>query len=550
MKRIILILFVFIVLMLEAKEFAEFNEIHRGMKGYALTVFEETDIDTIQLEVIDIVRNYNGSQDVILVKCLGENIEKTGIAQGMSGSPVYFNNKLAGALSYTWANMKEPIAGVTAINDMLKINEFEVHGKNGIYKLQGIMNPIILNGVSDKVIESVKDYMPSSINGFTISGSGSSEYYDKRKSNIKPGSAVAVKIVEGDMNASAIGTCTYKDGDKLYLFGHPFYMKGEIQFPVSEAYIYTILAKTDLSYKIGIPFVDNEATAVQDRMAGVLALKNIKAPMIPVKFILNEKKNVNLNFVRDEDLISSLLPLMFIQSLFDNYKSAGSMTVQYDISIFSKKSGNVNYENMVSSDFAPIFAYIDIQSILYAYTKNIFKAPLIDSISINAEIREDILIYSIQDIIIPKKYYSPGETINGSILLSKLRGNEENIKFTLNIPDNIQGDSIILVAISGRDEPIFELSRSEGMYDFTNFDELRNIITKLKPANSIIVKLIDNKTGFVDVNKEYTKLTRTKITQMLLMGKKQVYAGLLNEEVLSTSGVITGQSTAIIKIRR
>ncbi len=531
-------------------DFFDINLVKPGMKGYALTVFKGTQIDTVKLEVIDMVMNYNGSRDIILVRCFGDNIEKTGIAQGMSGSPVYFDGKLAGSLSYTWANIKEPIAGVTLIEDIVAVDDFTVKSGNDSYEMKKIASPLILGGISDDVLEALADKFPSFLNSVFISSSGSNAVYDKEKSNIKPGSSIAVKIVDGDMTAAAIGTCTYTEGNKIFMFGHPFYMRGEVNFPVSESYIYTVLSRTDLSFKMGIPFRDNAGVALQDRIAGVVAYTDIEPDMIPVNFVFKSGDKIHLEFVRDEDIISSMLPLMFTQSLYDLHKSEGAMTLFYDIEIFSSETGNVVYKNVISSDYTPIFAYIDIQSILYVYLKNVFKSPIIDSISVNAKIEENLQTYVLKDIIVPQKYYDPGDIINGYLLLNRFRGNDEKIPFQMQIPENIQSDSVMLFAINGRDEPVFELQRSEGKYEFTNLDELNNIIEKLKPANSIILKMINGNPGYSEMNKEYTKQTGTHISQMILMGKKPVTAGLVEEITVEGQGVISGQISEIIKIRR
>lgn len=547
-KRLLLTGIILIMIILNAENIS-IDNIEPGMQGYALTVFKGTDIDTINIEVIDIVRKYNGNRDMILVRCSGNNVEKTGIAQGMSGSPVYIENKLAGALSYTWSNMKEAIGGVTLIDDMLELDEFTVNREGEAYEIKRIESPLVLGGVSDNTIDMLKDEMYRDFMPTVIASAGNKDVYNVRDSDIKPGSAVAVKLVEGDMNASAIGTCTYVKDNSIYLFGHPFYTKGNVNFPVSEAYIYTILPRNDISFKMGIPFDDNPAVAVQDRVSGLLARTDIKPDMIPVKFKYPDME-INLKFVRDEDILSSIIPLMFTQSLNDKAKSTGPMTVYYDMCLYSHSTGDVTYRNIISSEYTPIYAYIDIQSILFAYLKNIFTAPIVDSVIINSRIEEDLLIYTIKDIVLPRKYYSPGETVNGYIVAGKFRDGEEQLPFTMTIPQNIQGDSIMLLAINGRDEPVFELQRNEGKYEFTNIDELNKVIEKLKPADNIILKMVDNSIGYTQMNKEYTKLTGTRISQMIMMGNKQIFAGLIGEQILKAPGVVNGQVSEIIKIRR
>lgn len=544
--KFLLILMALIPLISSSADFISPSEISKGIKGYCVTVFSGTKTDTFDVEVLDVVRNFNGDNDMILVRCIGANIEASGVAMGMSGSPVYFDNRLAGSLSFTWSYLKEPVAGITPIEDMIRMSSYDGSIEPSSYQFKEIAVPIVLSGVSSEALNMLEKEISLPFNSRLISGTAEGSVNEK--SDITPGKGVAVKLVEGDMTASAIGTCTYVSGDTIFAFGHPLFQKGIVDYPISEAYIYTVMPKTDISFKMGRPFADQFGSIRQDRATGILAVKNEITQMIPVRFNINGKI-YNLGFIQDEDLLSSILPMMFVSAVTNQYNSAGPLTVDFSMKLYSR-SGNIQYDNMVSSESGAFMIYLDMMSLLTAYLKNIFVSTKTDSVIINAEVSEKLNVLGIEDVVLSGNYYKPGDKIEGEIILSQLRGSRIIQPFSIDIPENASGDSLMLMIINGRDEPIFEIGRSEGRYNFNSIEELKNIIASLKPANSIVIKLMEFSGGTIDKNKEYVKMTGTMTSQMLRLGMQPVNAGILNEKNLQTNGVISGQKPRIIHIRR
>lgn len=546
MNRILLIIIAFIPVLCSGVEFISPAQLEKGMEGYCVTVFSGTELDTFKVEVLDIVENYNGTHDMILVKCIGDNVEATGVAMGMSGSPVYFNGKLAGSLSFTWSYLKEPVAGITPIEDMLNMASYSGTIEPSTYQYREIGIPVVLSGIDPGTAEKFNEFIEMPFNMQILSGSSSGSADEK--SDIVPGKAVAVKLVEGDMSAAAIGTCTYVSGDTILAFGHPLFQKGNVHYPISEAHIYTVLPKSDISFKMGRPFSDDYGSILQDRVTGVLALKGDVSPMVPVTYNINNKE-YNLDVIQDEDMLTSLVPMMFISAVTNQFNSSGPLTVNYTMEMFTS-AGSFKYKNMVSSEASGFMIYMDMMSLMTAYLKNIFISPVTDSMKIYADVTEQLNVLGIEDIVLSGTYFSPGETINGNIILSKLRGDRVVQPFSIDIPENAAGDSLMLVVINGRDEPIFEINRSEGRYNFNSMEELKNIIETLHPANSIIIKLMEFSGGTIDKNKEYVKMTGTMTNQMLRLGMQPVNAGILNEKILETNGVISGSKPHMIYVRR
>lgn len=545
----IMLVLMLLPFMASSEEFIGIEDISRGMKGYALTVFYGTEVDTFGVEVIDVIKDNESGLSMILVKCFGENIEKTGIAQGMSGSPVYFDNKLAGSMSYTWDNLKEPVGGVIPIKNIIDLEKYTVMPEINGYRFKEIAMPISITGIDENILNSIKEKSPI-LRQMSINTGIGGVQADSSKSQMAPGKGIAIKLIDGEFSASAIGTVTYIDSNKIYSLGHPFYLKGKIEYPISEAYIYTILARTDISYKMGYGKADNAGTALEDRTYGVYAEKNIKAGMIKTEIAINDTIKVKCSFVRDEDILSSMLPLVFLSTVSKYFKSTGALTVDYRIEFYPKDRKKFVYKNMVSSENVFLGAYFDMQSILYSYTGNIFEKVEMDSIKIISSVNENINVYSIWDVVLDKQYYKRGETVQGKIILKTFRGENVEQKFLLKIPENAVSDTLMLHIISGRDEVSFEVSRSEGKFQYKDLSSLEKIISELKPASFISVKLYDKEKGFTDNNREFFKMPRSFINKQILRGKSYLNSSLSDESIIETNGVINGEKTILLNLRR
>ncbi len=238
----------------QAQEFMNVSEVQPGMTGYAKTVVHGTTIDTFPVEILGVMKNSGPSGDLVLAKFSGPLIEETGgIAQGMSGSPVYINGKLLGAVAYGWSFTNSRVGMITPINDMIKLwnvpTREEIRPFNARESsLIPIATPLMTSGF-DSVSTA---WMQSKLPGYNFmpvdTASASS---DSTALPLEPGSSVAAAFVNGDMKMGAIGTVTYVDNDQIVAFGHPFLKKGSINYFMHNAYIFTVVNNLSSSFKLG-----------------------------------------------------------------------------------------------------------------------------------------------------------------------------------------------------------------------------------------------------------------------------------------------------------
>src|SRR5271154_6727218 len=286
------------------------SQIHAGMRGVAYTVFEGVKPEAMEVEVLGVLRNVNGPKgDIILVRLHGPKVEYTGVVAGMSGSPVYLDGKLAGALAFRIGEFsKEPIAGVTPIAEMLEISALDrnptsapIEATSAIHSpsktaspgapslnsanqdftnyLKPIETPLVFNGFSEDTVQRFASQF-SAAGIVPVMGAGSVS--DARQPEpMEPGSAVSAILVRGDMNIAATCTVTYMDAQRLLACGHPLMQFGMVDLPMTKATVLATLPSPLNAFKI-VNTTEPVGAFVQDRHTGILGEFGKQPDMIPV----------------------------------------------------------------------------------------------------------------------------------------------------------------------------------------------------------------------------------------------------------------------------
>ncbi|MGA8537984.1 MAG: SpoIVB peptidase S55 [Terriglobales bacterium] len=301
------------------------DQIHEGMKGTALTVFQGVKPESMDVEVLGVMHNVNGPKsDIILVRLHGAKPEYTGVVAGMSGSPVYFDGKLAGALAFRIGEFsKEPIAGVTPIEEMLEISALDRRpapmpvraglsdvnpanrdsanadvakqsgatqtsspSENPALPIQSYSNyltpietPLVFNGFSAETLQRYgSQFAAAGIVPVMGIGSASDR---KQPEPIEAGSAVSAVLVRGDMDIAATCTVTYVDPQRLLACGHPLLQFGDVDLPMTKANVLATLPSPLNAFKI-VNTTETIGAFVQDRQNGIMGVPGQVSKMIPV----------------------------------------------------------------------------------------------------------------------------------------------------------------------------------------------------------------------------------------------------------------------------
>jgi hypothetical protein len=354
------------------------NDVRPGMKGYGLTVFSGTRVERFDVEVVDVLKNYLAKQDLILVQCLGERFEDHRIAQGMSGSPVFFEGRVAGAISYTWDWSKKALAGVTPIETMLAEGQRPLEGRPAGREsgrpppfraatravstggddegtvLRPIATPVCVSGFSVAGLHALEERLGDA--GFPIragaSPAGGAGDWADLEAPMVPGSAMVVELMRGDYAATAVGTCTWVDGDAVYGFGHAFADAGETELPMAVGYVHTIVSSAKTSFKLG-GALRPAGTVIQDRPSGVVGRLGARAPMIPFEVGFRNVATGRTETFRFEvtpnRLFTQSLVLTALGEAFGRAETTfGGNTKAYDLKVRVAGAGEMSYADVVS----------------------------------------------------------------------------------------------------------------------------------------------------------------------------------------------------------
>ncbi|HEV3120457.1 MAG TPA: SpoIVB peptidase S55 domain-containing protein, partial [Isosphaeraceae bacterium] len=276
----------------DPKTYWRASEIKPGMKGVGRTVMAGTMLEEFEAEVLGVLRDVSPGRDMVLCRLKGCRLEHSGIIQGMSGSPIYVDGTLLGAVAFAWEFAKDPIAGVTPFDQMLayaRSNERRIAAENrqdggpvrsaawgGSYLIDDasglqsmepvpafsgamagmrpIATPVTAAGFTPRVLSFLADRLGPL--GMTASaGGGADEDIVRREGDkpLVPGAPLSIAYVTGDFDLSGIGTVTHVEGDRVYGFGHPMMSLGACEFPLMTGYIHTVYPRASVSMKMGSP---------------------------------------------------------------------------------------------------------------------------------------------------------------------------------------------------------------------------------------------------------------------------------------------------------
>src|SRR2546427_583795 len=322
------------------------SQIHAGMKGVAYTVFQGVKPEAMDVEVLGILRNANGPKgDIILVRLGGAKAQYTGVVAGMSGSPVYLDGKLAGAMAFRIGEFsKEPIAGVTPIAEMLEINAMDrapggtstpaqaavsaptktsglgVSNVPSLFPsrdfanyLKPIETPLVFSGFSEEAIQRfAPQFAASGI--LPVMGPGSVSEA-KQPEILEPGSAISAILVRGDMDIAATCTVTYMDAQHLLACGHPLLQFGMVDLPMTKAEVLATLPSPLNAFKI-VNATEPVGAFVQDRHTGILGEFGKEPEMIPVTLNIHSAAG-NKQFHYEVLNNAKLSPLAMMATVFN-----------------------------------------------------------------------------------------------------------------------------------------------------------------------------------------------------------------------------------------
>lgn len=429
------------------------DDIKAGMEGYAKTVINGDTIETFPVKVLGVTGN-----DVmgyrILVEAFGDVMDRSGgISQGMSGSPVYFDGRLAGAIAYGKAFTNSRYCFLTPIESMLDLLDRPAPHYEGLLP-KG--TSLMAGGFTEEGFKYLQQVLePFGLTALEAGGSGIKENI----APLEPGSSVAVALAYGDMTLGAIGTVTWMDDDgKVLAFGHPFLQRGRADFFMNKAWILASLPNLESSYKVG-SLGDVVGTINQDRSAGVAGQVGRGPKTIPVFVSVADASrslngSVRVQMIDDEILTPALMGAVTANSVskFFDFAGGGTARVTFDINALDKENNplTVHRDNMY---YAPAKVTESLADELVETGKVLFQNKLektnVLNVTVNVEIDDKARIAEIQKAAVQEKEAAPGDLIHVDVLFKPYRGDPLTKTVAYKVPEDAKAGDLRLSVRGG-----------------------------------------------------------------------------------------------------
>ncbi len=518
------------------------SEVKPGMSGYGKTVYYGTRIDTFGVNVLEILKNLYPKRDVILIRLSGGQAEHSGVVSGMSGSPIYIDNKLIGALAMRVGQfMKEPIAAVMPIEYMLEVAQKEAQrpdhenafsffhdyldfylcqtpsdfwervlvrqfshlASGGLDHLQPIATPLVFSGFQSSVLQPYHDLFRSL--GFVVTtGSAPAGSDDEGNSDITAGSAISQIFVDGDATINSTGTVTAVEGHKLLAFGHHVFNLGPVHVPMARARVLATLPSMMASSKMAMS-TDIIGVFRQDRLAGVYGELNRAPSMIPVHLDIDSKVlgDTQYNFrMTDDPALNNLTPFFLRIALFQAFiasrLSSESATTRLEVDFSFADGDTLRLQDFFSTynrlgvletgyDVGAICDFVT--SALGVLLVNDFDAPAVEKIDIRGNVKPGENVAKLRSIRIDQSSVEPGDSLLLKVMMQKTNG--ERLSFLRHIPIPDQKDLGRLTLIVGSAGSIlrYEIQLNPEKYRPVDYEHLRTILAERRKSNALYVQL-------------------------------------------------------------
>jgi len=461
----------------DAKKFMHVSELRPGMRGYALSVFKGTKIEKFGIEILGVVAKFNEGKDYIMFRATsGPPVTRgLGIAEGMSGSPIYINGRLVGAISLGQQFGKDPVGFATPIEDMFDAWSPDLPARIPTVSAAPVAATKLDSAGAQIDAANFQDEMPLSVSGMNaqslsrlstalapfhfhvMAGGGMGSDVDTnplaKNPTLVPGSAVGVALVQGDFDANATGTVTYRDGNRLLLFGHPFQNLGPIDAALTTAYVVDIYPSYQTSFKLGSP-IKTVGRIFQDRPFSVGGIIGPMPQMIPMTIAVNDEsihrnKVFHVRVINHPLLTGRFIPAIAGAAIAQIHGDPGDSMATVSMDVDAEEIGHVKRTNTYYDPLAIDQAATgDLSSLMGLLSSNPFYPLAVKSVKMTVTIQDKHDTAEIDHLFVNQSKFAPGDTVSVGVVLKPykqpLYTQFVSVKIPLSTPDgtlplNIQG---------------------------------------------------------------------------------------------------------------
>ncbi len=522
------------------------EDLRPGMKGTARTVFSGSGTEEFGVEILGVLPGFPGPrQSAIIAKLSGDNIARTSVFAGMSGSPVYIDGKIVGAIAFSFPFSKEPIAGITPIKQMIDLFNRGSENPNKpkeprpvsfaqlasvdwkpelpkpavsgaplvapvstgspLLPLLGqqmvpIATPLVFGGISQETLAMFAPQLLAS-GVLPVSGAGGSAAItplaEVNENTFPPGSSISVQLVRGDYSLAAAGTVTMRDGDRIYACGHPLLSLGASDMPMSESSVVTVIPNAANSFKLAVPG-RMVGSISQDRASGIYGLLRQAPKMIPVKVNLHTSRDRTETFSYEVANDTFLTPLLLNITLFNTITSSeralGDSTISIQGEIRVKGHDTIKIDRRFSSNNAPIMAAGSVAAPVSSLLTSGFDDVQLDGITLDISSSETKYTGALERITLDRTEVRRGEKVEVQAYVRTESGKQFVQRIPVQIPDDAAlGQLLVFVGDGGA---LQEGSPTKAFVP-QDLSQLVRAINTLKKSDRLYVKLFRITSGAV-----------------------------------------------------
>ena len=536
------------------------SEVHAGMHAVGVTVFDGAELEEFDAHILGVLTNVMGPQrNLIIARLTGGPLAETGVIQGMSGSPVYIDDRLVGAVSYSLgAFSKDAIAGITPIDEMIGTDEAAGHTLAGARRrsldrpgfelgapamtdtlarmaravfggsspfatrptdiqafglptadaarlgmqLQPIATPILLSGVAPEVHQFFAAASGASSFVTTVGGTMSAEATQELDGRaLRPGDPVGASLVRGDLTMAGTGTVTLVDGGRVYAFGHPFYNVGPASFPMTQAHVTTLLPSLAISSKIAA-IGDVIGTFDQDRTTGIFGNLGAGPALIPIHVTIEDAggafdRAFSFEIVDDPVFTPLLTATALLNTLFTMTREVGPRTFVLEGAVRLEGRQDVTVGNIYTGDIATLAAATSLTAPLNALLRNTFESVPVDGIDINITAVEEPRTATLERVWVDADRPRPGDRVPLRLGLRNYRGVELMKTVMLDIPSHVSG-SLTIEVLDASAVNRSEQENGQTVAAAATLDQIIRNLNRVHQNNRLYVRLRRPGVGVVD----------------------------------------------------
>ena len=582
------------------------EELRPGMVGIGRTVFEGDRLDEFKVQVIGVLRNVIGTKrDLILARLEGGPLANAGVIAGMSGSPVYIDGRLVGAVSYSLGEFsKEPIAGITPIAEMIEdaalntprrpLARIDVPGPLTPENLQAslrqafswvrpfaespadvqvlgnvnaglgtllrpIATPLTMGGFDPSTVAPLTSLFREQ--GFVPMLGGAAQTIVPTASGgssprLRPGDPIGVALLSGDLELGATGTVTDIDGDRVYAFGHPFYGLGPTQFPLTRAYVLTVLPSLQSSQKIASTS-DVIGTISQDRATTIAGRLGAGPAMIPITLTLSNRerglrKTFNMAMVNDE-LFTPILAYTSILNTLQSYErqnGVGTFVLRGSANV--RNHGAVAFEDLFTGDQPSAGAAASVVAPINFLLRNSFEGVQLEGLNLEIDASEQPRSATLERVWVDGTRIKAGAPVDLKVLLRTYRGEQLTQSVPVQIPANARGSVSIMVADASRLSQWESREMQVQPAQTRGVPQMIRLLNDARKNNRLYVRIVTRDGGAVVRGEPLAALPGSVLAEMEADRNggnfRPLQSALMGEWEIVTGHAVTGSRTLTLPL--